>query len=80
MSKYIHILLYFCFALLGNCNGISSPIRPFSTYKHSVELEKGIADLWWMIDDAEREITFDFHVKTTGWIGLGISPGRNILY
>lgn len=58
------------------CTGISSPIRTFSTYKHSIELEHGIADLWWTIDDVEREIIFEYHAKTTGWIGLGISPGR----
>lgn len=78
MLKYPRLFLVFCFVLLDNCSGLSSPIRTFSTYEHSVELEKDIADLWWRIDDAVGEITFEFHVKTTGWIGLGISPGRGI--
>ncbi|CAF1144593.1 unnamed protein product [Adineta ricciae] len=46
---------------------------PFTEYKHSTELQVNISDLWWTIDDAEREIVFELHVKTTGWIALGIS-------
>ena len=61
--------------IIEKCNSISSPIRPLATYKHSTELESNIADLWWTIDDNQREITFELHVKTTGWIALGISPG-----
>ncbi len=61
------------------CASISSPISPLSNYKHSSELEKNIADLWWTIDDNEREITFELHIKTTGWIALGISPGKLLL-
>jgi hypothetical protein len=37
-----------------------------------------VADLWWTIDDVKKEITFELHIKTTGWIALGISPGRSI--
>jgi hypothetical protein len=59
-------------------DGISSPIQPFTTYKHSVELQVNVADLWWTVNDAEQEIIFELHVKTTGWIALGISPGRTI--
>jgi hypothetical protein len=59
-------------------NGISSPIKPFAKYKHSVELQADVSDLWWTVDDAEREIMFELHVKTTGWIALGISPGKSI--
>ncbi|CAF1129901.1 unnamed protein product [Rotaria sordida] len=44
-------------------------------YKYSIELEANIADLWWTIDDVRKEITFDLHIRTTGWIALGISPG-----
>ncbi|CAF4482771.1 unnamed protein product, partial [Rotaria sp. Silwood2] len=59
---------------IDRCYGISSSISPFIQYKHSIELEDNVADLWWTLDDAEREITFELHVKTTGWISLGISP------
>jgi hypothetical protein len=62
--------------IVENSNEISSPIKPFTTYKHSAELQKNIADLWWTVDDAELEIIIELHVKTTGWIALGISPGR----
>ena len=57
-------------------NSLSSPIQPFGDYKHSTELQANISDLWWTVDDAEREIIFELHVRTTGWIALGISPGR----
>jgi hypothetical protein len=62
--------------LVEKSNGISSPIEPFTTYKHSAELQTNVADLWWTVDDAEREIIFELHIKTTGWIALGVSPGR----
>ncbi|CAM4957108.1 unnamed protein product [Rotaria socialis] len=32
------------------------------------------ADLWWTVNDDKQEILFELHVKTTGWIALGISP------
>ena len=60
---------------IDQCHGRSSPIATFANYQHSVELSQDVADLWWSIDDAETEITFELHIKTTGWIALGISPG-----
>jgi hypothetical protein len=62
--------------VIENTNGISSPLPPFTTYKHSTELQANTADLWWTVDADEREIIFELHIKTTGWIALGISPGR----
>ena len=56
--------------------GISSPIEPFSIHDHTIELEKNSVQLWWTVNDEEHEILFELHVKTTGWIALGISPGR----
>ncbi len=61
--------------IIEKCACISSPIRPLANYKHSAELENNLADLWWTVDDNQREITFELHIKTTGWIALGISPG-----
>ncbi|CAF0775985.1 unnamed protein product [Adineta ricciae] len=74
MSKNLIIVLCFCWVILEECAALSSPIAPFATYKHSAELQKDIADLWWTVDDAEQEITFELHIKSTGWIALGISP------
>ncbi len=62
--------------LIDKSDEISSPLSPYINYKNSVELLPDIADLWWSIDDLEKEIIFEYHVKTTGWIGLGISPGK----
>ncbi|CAF4288315.1 unnamed protein product [Rotaria magnacalcarata] len=60
---------------IGDVVSISSPITPFTTYRYSTELEKGIADLWWTVYNGAKDITFELHMKTTGWIALGISPG-----
>ncbi|CAF2973272.1 unnamed protein product [Rotaria socialis] len=60
---------------IGDVVSISSPITPFTTYRYSTELEKGIADLWWTVDNGAKDITFELHMKTTGWVALGISPG-----
>ncbi|CAF3460707.1 unnamed protein product [Rotaria socialis] len=58
---------------------ISSPVQPFTTYKHSIELQANVADLWWTVDNVEEEIIFELHVKTTGWIALGISPAGGMI-
>ncbi|CAF4663676.1 unnamed protein product, partial [Rotaria sp. Silwood1] len=64
--------------VVGKSNGIASPVQPFTTYKHSIELQENVADLWWTVDADAQEIIFELHVKTTGWIALGISPGADI--
>ncbi len=64
--------------IIEKCSSISSPIPPLGNHKYSSELESNVADLWWTIDDAKKEITFELHIKTIGWIALGISPGRLI--
>jgi hypothetical protein len=58
------------------CIGITSPLPTFAIYKHVTELQQNVADLWWTVNDAEKEITFELHIKSTGWIALGISPGK----
>ena len=71
---YVHILVLII--VTQQCYGISSPLAPYNNYTFSVELQPGLADLWWSINTAGTEITFEFHMKTTGWIALGISPGN----
>lgn len=66
--------------IIKDCLSISSPIKPLSNYEHSIELENNVADLWWKIDNNKKEITFELHVNTTGWISLGISPGKVLFY
>ncbi|CAF4332885.1 unnamed protein product [Rotaria sp. Silwood2] len=75
MAKLCIILQFIISSLvIENSRAISSPLAPYTTYKHSIELQKYVADLWWTVDDNEQEITFELHMKTTGWIALGISP------
>ena len=69
--SYLIISLF----VIQKCNGISSPIPPYTTYKYSIEVQANVADLWWNVDETKQDIVFELHVKTTGWIALGISPG-----
>ncbi|CAF4172979.1 unnamed protein product [Adineta steineri] len=62
--------------VIEKSNGITSPIQTFTSYKYSTELQNNVADLWWTVDETKQEITFELHVKTLGWIALGISPGK----
>lgn len=56
--------------------GLSSPITPFMTYNHSVSLQVNVSELWWTVNEDNQTIIFELHIKTTGWIALGISPGN----
>jgi hypothetical protein len=64
--------------IIQGLHAISSPLTPNITYRYSTPFEPNIADLWWTVDEPRKEITFELHVKTTGWIALGISPGKHI--
>ncbi|CAF2811760.1 unnamed protein product [Rotaria sp. Silwood2] len=55
-------------------NRITCSLQPYTSYKHSIELESNVVNLWWTIDEIKQEITFELHIKTIGWIALGISP------
>ena len=75
MHSTLVALLLFLSCTVGTLRATSSPLKTFANYTYSTELQLGLADLWWSIDDVRKEITFEFHLKTTGWIALGISPG-----
>ncbi len=76
----LYALSYIILSLLAvhMCNGISSPIQPFTKYKYSTELQTNVADLWWTVNEAQQDITFELHINTTGWIAFGISPGISL--
>lgn len=78
MHGWIYLYVYILLTVVKICTGISSPFRPFATYKHSITLQANVADLWWTVDDTKQEITFELHMKTTGWIALGISSGSKL--
>lgn len=61
---------------IQSSNGLSSPLVTFTSYNHSVELQANVSDLFWSVDETKGTILFELHVKTTGWIGFGISPGK----
>ena len=73
-SMFVLLVWLVYFIQLGN--GITSPITPFTNYQHSVELQTNVSDLWWTPDEANQTILFELHINTTGWIALGISPGK----
>ena len=74
---WLKAVFYLTVSLLAvhKSHGISSPIQPYANYRYSIELQSGVADLWWSVNETQQEITFELHMKTTGWIALGISPG-----
>lgn len=71
----IFICLYSLWILISRVTGRSSPIQPWNEYDHSIVLEKDVAELWWTVDSIQQNICFEVHVKTTGWLAVGISPG-----
>jgi hypothetical protein len=78
MSFYAVAYIVLSLLTVQKCNGISSPIQPYTNYKYSTELQANVADLWWTPDEDKQDITFELHIKTTGWIALGISPGISL--
>lgn len=70
------ILLCFALIAITAASGSPSPLQPYKDYDHSIELGKDTAQVWWSVNEDKQMITFELHVKTTGWIALGISPGR----
>lgn len=54
----------------------SSPLIPLTNYNYSISIQENISELWWNVNEVEEEILFELHVRTTGWIALGISPGK----
>lgn len=53
-----------------------APMVPSENYTHSLIVDEDAPEqyimLWKLIN--EHEIQFELHVKTTGWVGMGISP------
>ena len=66
--------------LVQHNDAVASPISPYINYTYFTEMLNNVADLWWNVDEATREIVFELHVKTTGWIALGVSPGKHLLH
>lgn len=62
--------------LIGTSKAVTSPIVPYTTYNYSIELKPNVAYLFWTANEKKQEITFELHINTTGWIALGISPGK----
>jgi hypothetical protein len=62
--------------IVKNINGLSSPITPYMNYTFSIELLANTVDLWWTVNETNETILFELHINTTGWIALGISPGK----
>ena len=81
MVDFSALIFLSIMSLLIQCNdAITSPIPPYLNYTYATELQHDVADLWWNVDETSRDITFELHVKTTGWIALGISPGMHFSF
>ena len=80
MMRLQALLLTVGMLVVHDTVGVSSPLKPFVSYTYSTTLKEGVADLWWTVDAVQRDITFELHIKTTGWIALGISPGLSLSF
>lgn len=76
MRLYMTFPLILHLAIIANIHALSSPISPFTEYTFSIELLTETADLWWNVNIETKMVTFELHMKTTGWIALGISPSK----
>jgi len=72
---YKFVLVFVSLLLIHSDYATTSPISTYTNYTYSTELQADIAYLWWSVDETQQEIVFELHIKTTGWIALGISPG-----
>ena len=77
--KNLFCIILFVLNIIQSTEALSSPLRRYRNYTYSTELQPGLADLSWSIDDVTKEITFEFHLNTLGWIALGISPGNLLI-
>ena len=71
------IITFFCINLFDA--GIVKqlrPLEPSENYTHNLIVDEDIQDqfqvFWKLIND--DEIQFEVHCKTTGWVGMGLSP------
>ena len=48
--------------------------NPFNNYPFSLTLSEGNYYLYWNFSTTDQTIQFAVRVKTTGWVGFGISP------
>jgi hypothetical protein len=79
MAK-IEIIAIFCLCININVsylNGLMTPLVPSENYKHSIDaltpsLPGQFVIYYKLIEP--NVIQFESHVKTTGWVGIGISP------
>ena len=75
LFSHTYFLIVVFLLQLRNIDTTTSPISTYTNYTYSTELQADIAYLWWSVDETQQEIVFELHIKTTGWIALGISPG-----
>lgn len=53
------------------------PLEPSESYTHSAivdEDDEGLYKVFWKFDNTLEEIQFEVHCRTTGWVGIGLSP------
>ena len=83
MMKETFLLLIFLLSVLKLQQLDAATIKPLKPlepseddYTHSLEVDEDNPEqyqLFWKIIN-EDEIQFEIHCKTTGWVGLGLSP------
>lgn len=64
----MNVLFYFCLLSVAFCS------FNVNDYQFSATLVEDTYWLYWNFSNAKETIKFAVQVKTTGWIGFGISP------
>ena len=54
------------------CLGLGTQFR--ERYPFFISLSNGNYEMYWSFSSADETIQFAVRVKTTGWVGFGISP------
>jgi hypothetical protein len=70
------------FLALGSCAYAALvPLRPSENYTHALDADQSDQDqyklFWKLIGD--DEVQFETHCKSTGWVGIGLSPNGGMV-
>ncbi len=72
--SWLYLLIETCLFAYGTCKLV--PLQPSENYTHFVDADQKNSNqyvLFWKLIGSD-EIQFEAHCKTTGWVGLGLSP------
>lgn len=70
MAKHLNIPIFLTFLIIATCHCYLADKNP---YRHVQILDNGKYQLEWIVDLTSSRVIFNVTVRTTGYIGLGLS-------